>query len=248
MAGSQYRIKLYGHTSKDLRAFLKHLASILGTDEDGARQILLEVPVVIKEGISRDKARSLQEALTLIQALCLIEPMPGEKPEREGTDSAAIGQLLESVRSDLSTDKRTWTSKIWWPVGLGVATVLLVWGALAIMSSHRSTVPHRPRVSVSRDSVGTPAHQDPSREYERYSRDELITLMEQLQDEAQELRVNLKAEEKALVALYNQAAPDREALRMKKRDLVSLRNQLARAMREIRFVERRIATLNRAQQ
>lgn len=247
MAGPKYRIKLYGHTSKNLQSFLRHLASILKTDEDGARRVLMKVPVVIKEGIDREKAQSLQEALTLIDALCLIEPTPGEKTEPVATDPAVIKLLAKSVRSE-STPTKKWTSKIWLPLGLGVATVLLVWIALAIISSHRLPSAHRPASSISRGTAGSAPAQGQSLPYEGYSKEELVALMEELRTDEAELRISLEAEQKALVALYNQVGSGRDELRRKKRDVVSIQNRLSRTTRKLRSVERRIQTLNRATQ
>lgn len=72
--------------------------------------------------------------------------------------------------------------------------------------------------------------------------------MEELRTDEAELRISLEAEQKALVALYNQVGSGRDELRRKKRDVVSIQNRLNRTTRKLRSVERRIQTLNRATQ
>ncbi len=143
MASPLYRIKLYGHTSDDRDAFVRNLAAILGTDEEGARAALMNVPVVIKEGLPKEKAQSVQETLGLIKALSIMEPTGEETPdsapgkeevEAKDADAAKVTALLDAFRGERQAGMDMWSSRIRFAGMLGFATVVLVVLGLFIMS------------------------------------------------------------------------------------------------------------------
>lgn len=133
MTGPLYRIKLYGHSGQDGEWFVKQLAVVLRMTEEEAERAVQAVPVVVKEGLAKDQADRLEEILTGINALFLVEPMgEGEAlPEfqAEALDSAASA---DADREDaLKAD-------IWMTVGVVAAGLLIVLSIVGYISSWKN--------------------------------------------------------------------------------------------------------------
>ncbi|GEM_PF-1898541 len=93
-----YRIRLYGQTTDDPQRFFKNLGVILRTDGDGARKIMRQAPVVIREMLDKQTGEALLATLRMIQALCLLEPMDRPDPEPASVNSLVIA-ALEAART-----------------------------------------------------------------------------------------------------------------------------------------------------
>lgn len=83
MAAARYQITLYGHSGSDPDVFVNNLAIILGLAASDAAALMQSLPVKVKEDLDKGKAGALAEALKLIGALCIVNPMPGYEAEEE---------------------------------------------------------------------------------------------------------------------------------------------------------------------
>jgi len=259
MPGPKYRIKLYGHTSDDPGAFIKNLAAVLGTNEEGAKEALQRVPVVIREGIEKERAQALQETLGLIRALSLVEPMDGAAGE--SADAPDLGPLLAQLRSEPTAKEDPWRSRILTVLAIGFGTVVLLLTAVVMYRGSGDEL--RPAAGVesrvgsgvagaASESLGqTERYPDESvvqpepKPYDGYSVDELESEIKTLKKEMKELHAQLKEEGNDLVAIYNSPHIDWEELREKKRAVLRLRNRIGQNRREIRYIERSVGAAMR---
>ncbi len=70
---SLWALKLYSKTLGSREKFSRDLASILAIDVRTAGEFLDQAPVIIKSGLTKEKAERLSSILASIGALCLIE-------------------------------------------------------------------------------------------------------------------------------------------------------------------------------
>lgn len=242
-----YRIKLYGHTSSDGAAFSKNLAMILGIDADEARALLQDVPAVIKQGLPREKAASVVEALALIKALTIMEPEAGAEP----------GAAAEPIpRADLGTPAVTWEEleeespwRSWVRPLLAVAVGLVL---LVVLSVVLRTPYRGPAVEPVRKPPRPAAAAPASPEQERQEYLQSLT-MEQLEGEGerlyieqQELKQRLKFAQDEVARLYSKYGASEEELSRRRLDLKRVRNELRRNDKEMRFIIQRIWSMERA--
>ncbi len=83
----KYRIKLYGHTSADPETFCTNLADALDVGMEESKLLLRQAPVTIADEIGEEEAESLQNRLTSIKALFILEPT-SEETAYQGPEAA----------------------------------------------------------------------------------------------------------------------------------------------------------------
>lgn len=146
MTAPLYRIKLYGHSGQDEEWFAKKLAVILETTDEEAEGLVRTVPVVIKDGLDKDRAERLKEILAAINALFLVEPMgetavPAESlSEETGGPASAEAEKQDARRAD-----------IWMTVGVGCAAFLVLFSVVGYIFSWKSFL-HQPKISAEHSS------------------------------------------------------------------------------------------------
>lgn len=156
MSGPTYRIKLYGQSGNDPEKFCRDLAAALGLTPDEARAFLKQVPVVIREGVPKERAERLTEFLASINALVLAE---SEGPETVA-DAAMSPQILPVELQRKQAEREDAVRYGFWLVALGAvaATFVLFVGGTILWSYLKVSAKNQPTVQASK----TPPSQEPS--------------------------------------------------------------------------------------
>ncbi len=147
MRGTLYRIKLYGHSDSDTELFCRNLAAILAIDEEKAQALLRNTPVVIKEGIPREKAEEFCKLIEQIRALCIIEPVDSEIHE-DAVPATDRDFALQTRAMNEFAKKTSPGSWIWMAVLVVTAGGFLLFAGGSFISSIWS-VYHQNRSTVS---------------------------------------------------------------------------------------------------
>ncbi|MFZ5866524.1 MAG: hypothetical protein ACOYXY_11645 [Thermodesulfobacteriota bacterium] len=251
MPDPRYRIKLYGHTSRDAKAFCKNLGLVLGVSESDARELLLEVPVVLKEGLDKERGQALMEALKVVSALCIIERMDRE-PGTEALPELKLPfphriEAPEAEAAEAPSMLPKWARGV--ALGLGMVTLLflvLSVGNYFQRRDARTTTPEAPEPPLVSEQ-GTTGEEPQFRIYSPENQAMVeglkneITALEKENERLMELYV---AERQSLVGMQNQPVyPDRESLRRQKQRVNILQQRIRTNAREISDLQRDIEIL-----
>ncbi|MFC1835325.1 hypothetical protein ACFL2Q_11415 [Thermodesulfobacteriota bacterium] len=254
--GPRFRIKLYGHTSRNIPNFVKNLAILLETDIDSAYDRLRRVPTVIAEGLPQARAGSLMAALKLIGALCILESPDGaEAPdlgESIGNDLLAVQQDKEKKKKATPPmQRRVLTGSL-----LGTSLVAVAMVLLLMLTAIR----HDPDGSSKRIVVAEPfgvvaTQSGPAIDQLREGAlpvkpgKEELELKEALADLKQKnekLQLTLRTGHQELVQLYNTSFFDMERAQEKRHEVMVIREVIGTNMREIEDLNRAITVLARS--
>ena len=250
MAEPRYRVKLYGHTSGDPMTFCKNLAALLDIDLQAARAILLEVPVVLKEALDKEKAETFAEALLIMKGLCIVEPM-----ERTGTAddlSDLTERALRSTRpragTHIGTDFSGPALRRWIPLSIGAAFLILFLGLYIATSRLMSAADLQTRPAA--EPVGASESASPSlaAPYEGWGQEELEAEYQEITRENDRLQQLLTDELAALDQSPSAAALEPGGQLDRRRSVAGIRNRLRANAREMQVIERRMRSLERMQQ
>jgi hypothetical protein len=240
----RYRVRLYGQTADDPHRFFKNLGVILRTDEAGARQIMRQAPVVVKEGVDKQTGEALLGTLRMIQALCLLEPMNGEEPEPDSVNRFVM-EALKEAQTDGPVEKQD-SYRPNFSTALAMAGTTLFAFLVVLPFLPSSSGPQRiPTKFASISNVRMAAAVAP---YQNTSPMEIRDRMDDLALENQEIREILEAKRDALKSYRKQwPAPDWKDVRLMKGEVMSLQNELSSNLRNIRKMERRLRAIELAQ-
>ncbi|MBM4326807.1 MAG: hypothetical protein FJ118_06545 [Deltaproteobacteria bacterium] len=251
MPDPQYRIKLYGHTSRDAKAFCKNLGLVLGVSESNARELLRQVPVALKEGLDKERGQALMEALKVISALCIIERMDRDP----GTETLSELKLPFPLRIGAPEAEAPETPSILpkWArgVALGLALVTLLFLVLAAgkhfqRRDARNAAPEKVEPPITEEQAAT-GETSPFRIYSPENSamvEGLKNEIDALQKENERLHELFVAERQILIGIQNQPSyPDRETLRRQKQRVNMLQQRIRTNAREISDLERDIEIL-----
>jgi len=139
MAGSLYRIKLYGQSGDDPEAFAQSLAELLRIRTPLASALLRRTPVVIRENLTREEAENVREMIAVINGLCLVEAMDGAE---EGLSAPLPTKERLAVKTAIFSLSAT--NMVWFGLG-AVLLVIFFLGAFALT----------PKVSVREKAPGS---------------------------------------------------------------------------------------------
>lgn len=145
--GVQYNIKLYGHTSEDSDRFTRDLAVLLAIDEAGARELLVNVPVIIARTPSKEQAEHFVQRMALIRGLCLVEAEEGGQPVAAPVEADSTSPLAEAPDEDLEErqKKESFLSYVWLSALVAVSGIALVAGLVVFaVQWWRTSVAHQP--------------------------------------------------------------------------------------------------------
>jgi len=135
MSDARFQVKLYGHTSDDVESFSKRLAAVLMISETEAMILMHEVPLVIRDNMTRSAAENLSDLLTSIRALSIAEPMDGavaeKKPQTAEYVASSVSRTIETADKARDTE-----SKVWMYLGLGLAGFLAVFVIVGVIWSY----------------------------------------------------------------------------------------------------------------
>ncbi len=145
MAGTAYKIKLYGQTGNDPRVFCVQAASLLEVDREHVARLLESAPVIVKEGLSKTRALGLLQALKAINGLVMLEHSDGIVPVSdlqatyEGGAHFAVRTRGASGRPggpDPEEGRKEWGFRIWAGIFIGIATSAVILGGVAYFHSY----------------------------------------------------------------------------------------------------------------
>lgn len=239
MAGQTYRIKLYGHVNPNADRFVTQLAAALGVSPDEARDLLMRVPVIVREGMERSKAQAFHETLNLIRALAILEAEPQITP--------AIGPAGAAEDEEKPPGKTEPLSKRISGFQLimisGLATLIALIGVMAIISPFKAMKQGKPPPYERRPARLTDAPAPSTYGYEGFSLRDLDSMWGQLKDENKQLAQELTHAHNKSVELANTYGIPEEKVDEAYRRVVELRLRIDRNDREKRVLMRRIRAL-----
>lgn len=242
MNARRYRIRLYGHTNPEPQKFVKNLAALLGTDEQEARALLETAPVVIKEGLDKERANVLQETLNLMRALSIVETMDAEGTE-DSARLAAVEQIFDAYRTTAQEAAEPWYGRTSMLGAIAVGLLLLCVIGVVVVPGLRKA-PESVKNPLGQSSTAQDAGR-PS-PYQGWSIEELAAEWDALDRRIEDLQTRWNDELEALTALQNTPGADPAAIAQKKRDIAQIRFGLQEGLRERTIVERRIRALERS--
>ncbi len=245
MNGRRYRIKLYGHTSSEPQKFLKNLAAFLGTDEQGAQALLEQAPVVIKEGLDKERANVLQEALSLMRALSILEPMEGQD-EGDQARLAAVDRILDSYRARAEETSEPWFSRRWVLGAIAAGIIVLCLMGVAIVPGLRKTAQPAPVQSPPGAGASQPDAGQWHDPYKDWSLDELAAERDALDRTVEDLQARWSEAFQTLTTLQNTPGTNPATIAEKKREVAQMRSTLRESRQEKTIIERRLRALERS--
>ncbi|GEM_PF-2051011 len=262
MASQRYRVKLYGFTGDNEDVFARSIATLVGVDAHRAGQFLKDVPVVIAEGLQKDRADSIVEALSIMKGLCLSEPMEG------GGSADELAEMARVAISRIETDRDIFEDKGFFPggkrttiaLGSGVALLILL---MVIMLSTPDTKPTpqptpsdtgkpagmvRDLSSSDEDPLDAAPHSDQDAQggvpYSGWSVKELVEEHDAIEEENVELFDGLRSLNRVMG--HGTGTPYSHELRgQRSRQVAETRSQLRSNLRELRLIKRRVLMLKR---
>ena len=239
---AKYQVKLYGFTSEDARAFCRDLARILGTTEEEAWSLLLDAPLVVKEGLDKARAQRLSETLVSISALCLMEPMD-EIEEEEGELEAPIPMLEVAETEPEPVKPDLWSFRIWSAVVAVTGAALPVFGAVEYFASYRNLYPAKGPATERPTDFTTQTKTTESGRETTETRVELIERMATLEASLNDSRDKAKELEDDINATAGKMGTDPFELRKKKQTLHAYRADIMNALKELRSLRERLNEL-----
>jgi len=230
MPGPACRIKLYGHTGKDVEEFSKKLASVLHVDEDQAERLLRDAPVVIKEGLDKEEADKLVSILTALRALCIVE-YEGVQPVEEKPKERSAPQAPATDKAKPVKERDSMRSALWMAVAVGLAGFLILFSVGAYISSYINLYRKVPKVETTEQA--RPQARQPEAEVDEAKVIEIETRVEKLEEELKDLKVNRAAAEKDLESLQRQGRTDAAQLYRTREYLGSLDTRMKNVLNEL---------------
>lgn len=232
MPGPACRIKLYGHTGKDLEDFSKKLAAVLHVDEPQAERLLRDAPVVIKEGLDKDEADKLVAMLTALRALCIVE-YEGVQPVEEKAKVPSAPKPPEAEVFKPVKERDSVRSALWMAVAVGLAGFLILFSVGAYISSYinlyRKEVPRKETTEQASPQVPQPAA-----EIDENKIIETETRIEKLEEDLKELKITRRSAEKDLVQVERQGKTDAAQLYRAREYVGSLDTRMKNVLDELR--------------
>jgi hypothetical protein len=199
------------------------LAAVLEIDPESARALLKSVPVVIKEGISKQQAEHLQDLLRVINALSLMEPT--EEIPRTAKDLLEPQPDVQALKQQRE-EKETLRSYALVGAAVAVSSILVIWLAAAFFSSYsRSSSQNlaKPPI-VESESPEPQASPEPQPKAPILS--ELYQEKESAEFRVQQLEFELQLAEQELRSLYSKYPNDPNSIREKKVEIAGYRERL----------------------
>jgi hypothetical protein len=236
---AKYQVKLYGFTSEDARAFCRDLARVLRTTDEEAWSLLLDAPLVVKDGLDKAQAQRLSETLVSISALCLMEPMDGTAEEEEVPEAPPLVPEATEPEPEL-VNRALWSFRIWSAIVVVVGVGLLVFGAIAYFVSYRNLSPVKGSGANQSSEVTTQTKAAESGPEAAETRAKLIERIEALQTSLNDSRAKAKELEDEINATAGAMGTDPFELRKKKQTLHAHRIDITNAQKELRSLREQL--------
>ena len=252
MASSKYRVKLYGHSTEDAESFSISLAAVLNKEPDEALKILLNAPVVVADGLEKNKAEHVAAVIESIKGLCLVEPTEGEESDVEKEESDPSGRAgLEAVSSDRVEEKREKGEEAsnvrqWVLIALaaGFAIFLVVAYLDTFLEVDERMTPQKPPTVTERaDEASSRLEAEPP--------DPTLAMEQEiwtLQNKLGVLRDRIREQDVLVKSLYSSSTADRQALMAERRRLAGMRNQFGEFTKRLSELTKRLEKTERRQE
>lgn len=192
----KYRIKLYGHTTSDPEAFCRNLAAVLDIGIDDAFRLLRQAPVPIAEGVDEKEADKLENRLSAIHALTLLEPTT-EDPSCQGPDAAeaaalpaATAPLPFRLPKDETFQWLAWSGVLAVVVGISILFLVARFTSTYLQLDRKQTRPFG-QVTEALDASAKPSEEEFSAEKAELA-DNIIGRIDRLEREIPDLQAQLR--------------------------------------------------------
>jgi hypothetical protein len=222
----KYSVKLYGHLSDDKDRFSRELAVLLDIDAENALTLILNVPVVIVPGASKNEADRVARQLAAIRALYLIEP-EGQEPEPEQPRKPLVDVLPEPSTAVQETETRR-RGYMGLALLLGGLAVVLIVGSISFFSLFKR-IRSEHQIPVSAPKVVEPG----SRAGDQPSSDALQESIASLEERNEQLKSLIRLKQDDVAARTSSFQMDFDAVQRSRQELAELHEEMRSNLNEI---------------
>jgi hypothetical protein len=257
MAERLYRVKLYGYTGDNPEAFARSLGALVKRDPKEVLEMLKHPPIVLKEGLPKDRADTIVEAVNILKGLCLSEPMRAAPEDDAMARLAELTMMRDAQGDTIKDDAWAFFSKRRTAIIVGVIIFLFVllisWPFLKRSGSirARNVQVNQNEAKESRGSLSTGAknlaneeylYEQPYLEWSQYElKKEHAALNESLKD----MRIELQLHQRDLNRLKSRFNAQSEHVRSRMQKLGQLRWRMKVAAQEMEMIKEALVTKKR---
>jgi hypothetical protein len=244
MASSKYRVKLYGHSTEDAEAFSKSLAAVLNREPDEALTILLNVPVVVADGLEKNKAEHVATVIESIKGLCLVEPTEGDEPDTDTKERAPSGraepEAVSSDRVEATREQGDGASNLRQWVLIALAAGFAVFLVVAYLDTFQEV---GERMTPQKPPTVTEHTEEASIRRETEPPDPSLAMEQEiwtLQNKLGVLRDRIQEQDVLVKSLYSSSSVDRQMFLAEQRRLAGMRNQFGQFTQRLSELAKRL--------
>lgn len=192
----KYRIKLYGHTTSDPEAFCRNLAAVLDIGVENALDVLRQAPVLVADGIDEKEAEKLENRLSAIHALSLVEPTAEDSAYQGAVPAEAVPVAAAPVPwpSRLSKDETfrwlAWSGVLAVVAGISILFLVARFTSTYLQLDRKQTGPSSQAMNTLEASPNTSEEQLSAEKTELA--DDIITRINSLEGEVSGLQHKLR--------------------------------------------------------
>lgn len=251
MAEKLYRIKLYGFTGADPEAFAKSVAALVGMEREQIMESLKSPPVVLKEGLTKERADTIVEAINILKGLGLAEPMEAGPADEAMARLAEISMLREkSTLSEPSVDIVDFYNKRRTGIivgGLIVLFIILISWPFLMRSGSVTAVRTQQSSGAApfKQSVVTKYGISKDRPYWGWSEDELLQEYDYIQSSVKDMKIKLRLQMNDLRRLSSMYPRDEEHLEKRRESVGKTRMRIRAAAQELELIKEAIVNVRR---
>jgi hypothetical protein len=251
MAEKLYRIKLYGYSGDNPEAFARSMAALVSADPGDVLEWLKRPPVTVKEGLPKEKADTIVEAINILRGLCLAEPVDAE-PGDEAMARLAELSMMRQAEAGAYADKfdSLFSRPRTWLIVGGVVILLLIAISISLLggrdAAENVNTVDRPALETPKDgSVITKYGVSEARPYAGWSEPDLLREYEAIQNSIKEMKIELQLHQRDLRRLSSTYGANREHIESRRQKLGRLRWRIRVAGQELEMLKTAILEARR---
>jgi hypothetical protein len=237
----KYQLKLYSGTTDDIDVFIRKMSILLEISRSEMISIMVDLPVVVKRNLSREKADFYKDTCESFGGLCLVEPMQDE---------------LEHV-FPVTLREKTAVHKLWdawqeWDSDFRARMYFALLIAGAVLLSSIVTVGYSlsvakilrgPTIAVKDPGSGASdpvASRTSAINLDRAKRVDLSLRVEELEGQLQSLQFLYDQANQSLRQVSRSNTASRRDIFDRGREVVELQNRISKVYAEIQAIRRRL--------
>ncbi len=246
-----YRIKLYGFTGADPEAFSKSMAALVGMKPEQIMESLKSPPVIVKEGLTKDRADTIVEAINILKGLGLAEPMEAGPADEAMARLAEISMMKEtSTLSEASVDIGDFLNKRRTGIVVGglIFLFIIVVSWPFLMRSGSVTAVRTQQASGEvpfKQSVVTKYGISRDRPYWGWSEEELLQESNYIMNSVKDMKIKLKLQMNDLRRLSSQYPRNEEHMDARRESVAKTRQRIRVAAQELELIKEAIVNVRR---